>query len=192
MREKDSKYQAVVIGTSAGGLDALAQVLPVLPANFPIPVLIVLHISPNSDSFLVEYLNNRCQVRVKEAEEKEFLQPGTVYFAPPDYHLLVEEDRSLSISNSEKVNYSRPSIDVLFETASWAFGKNLIAVLMTGANWDGAQGMKLIKESGGYTICEDPKTAAVARMPESAIELMHPDAILKLEKIGPHLVDLIS
>jgi len=192
MKFSSLKYDAIVIGTSAGGLDALAQVLPELRTDFPIPIIIVLHISPNSDSYLIEYLNNLCKLLVKEAEEKEFLRPGTVYFAPPDYHLLVEEDNSLSLSNCEKTNYSRPSIDVMFETASWAFGEKLIGLIMTGANWDGSAGLKTIKENGGFIICENPDTAAVSRMPESAIDLANPDLILELCDIGPYLNNLIK
>lgn len=191
MKLKSLKYDAIVIGTSAGGLDALAKVLPSFRKNFPIPILVVLHISPNSDSYLIEYLNNMSKLFIKEAAEKEYIKSGTVYFAPPDYHLLIEEDRSLSLSNCEKINYSRPSIDVLFETASWSFGERLIGIVMTGANWDGSAGLKIIKENGGLAICENPLTAAVPRMPESAIDLANPDLVLGLDDIGPYLNDLI-
>ncbi|MCK5820649.1 MAG: chemotaxis protein CheB [Bacteroidales bacterium] len=191
MKLNSLKYGAVVIGTSAGGLDALSEVLPNLRKEFPIPIIVVLHISPSSDSYLTEYLNNMCELLVKEATEKEVLEPGVVYFAPPDYHLLIEEDGSLSLSNCEKINYSRPSIDVLFETASWSFGEKLIGIVMTGANWDGSAGLKTIKENGGFAICENPQTAAVPRMPESAIDLAKPDLVLELNEIGPYLNRLI-
>ncbi len=180
-------YEAIVIGTSAGGLDALGIILPMLNAALPVPILIVQHISASSDSFIVTYFDRLCSLRVKEAEEKELLQPGVIYFAPPDYHVLVESDRSISLSNEEKVNYSRPSIDVLFETASWAYKNKLIGIILTGANWDGAAGCEQIKNSGGLTIVQDPATAAVSRMPESAIEKFKPDHILKVEEIGPLL-----
>lgn len=191
MRRKKSTYEAIVIGTSAGGLEALARVLPELRPDLPVPVLIVQHISASSDSFLIEYFNGLSSLPVKEAEDKEPLKAGTIYFAPPDYHLQVEENRSLSLSNSEKINYSRPSIDVLFETAVWAFGSSLIGVIMTGANWDGAEGLQKIFQAGGYTIVQDPKSAAVSRMPEAAIQLRQPSAILELEKIGQALNDLV-
>ena len=177
-------YDAIVIGTSAGGLDALGIFLPMLDPGMPVPILIVQHISASSDSFIVTYFNRICSLTVKEAEEKELLKPGFVYFAPPDYHLLVEEDRTISLSNEEKINYSRPSIDVLFETASWAFGSRLIGIILTGANWDGAAGCELIKKNGGLTIVQDPTTAAVARMPESVIERFRPDYIMPLQEIG--------
>jgi len=183
-------YEAVVIGTSAGGLDALGILLPALDARLPVPVVIVQHISASSDSFMVTYFDRLCSLTVKEAEEKELLKPGCVYFAPPDYHVLIESDRTISLSNEEKVNYSRPSIDVLFETASWAFANRLIGIILTGANWDGAAGSEIIKKSGGIIIVQDPKTAAVPRMPESVIERLKPDYILPVEEIG-HLINRI-
>jgi len=177
-------YDAIVIGTSAGGLDALGIILPMLDARLPVPIIIVQHISASSDSFIITYFNRICRLTVKEAEEKELLKPGFVYFAPPDYHILIEDDRTISLSNEEKVNYSRPSIDVLFETASWAFGNRVIGIILTGANWDGAAGSEIIKKSGGLIIVQDPKTAAVSRMPEATIERFKPDYILPLEEIG--------
>jgi two-component system, chemotaxis family, protein-glutamate methylesterase/glutaminase len=183
-------YDAIVIGTSAGGLDALGIILPMLDARLPVPIVIVQHISASSDSFIVTYFDKLCSLNVKEAEEKELLKPGCVYFAPPDYHVLIESDRTISLSNEEKVNYSRPSIDVLFETASWAFANRLIGIILTGANWDGAAGSEIIKKSGGLIIVQDPKTAAVARMPESVIERFKPDYILPLVEIG-HLINRI-
>jgi two-component system chemotaxis response regulator CheB len=181
----ENRYEAIVIGTSAGGLDALGIILPMLDPRLPVPVLIVQHISANSDSFIVTYFDRLCSLTVKEAEEKEILKPGFIYFAPPDYHVLVEDDRTISLSNEEKVNYSRPSIDVLFETAAWVFKKRLIGIILTGANWDGAAGCELIKKSGGLTIVQDPKSAAVARMPESVIERIKPDYVINLEEIAP-------
>jgi two-component system, chemotaxis family, protein-glutamate methylesterase/glutaminase len=189
--KKKRAYEAIVIGTSAGGLEALSKVLPLLKADLPVPVFVVQHISPSSDSYLVNYFNKMCKLRVKESEDKELIKPGTVYFAPPDYHLLIEENRSISLSNAEKINYSRPSIDVTFETAIWAYGARLIGIIMTGANWDGAAGLSQIKEAGGYTIVENPKTSLVSRMPEAAIAKSKPNLILNLEDIGEKLNDLI-
>jgi len=183
--KKQTPYDAIVIGTSAGGLDALGIILPILDPGLPVPILIVQHISASSDSFIVTYFDRICSLTVKEAEEKELLKPGIVYFAPPDYHILIENDQTISLSNEEKVNFSRPSIDVLFETASWVFKNRLIGIILTGANWDGAIGSELIKKSGGLIIVQDPKTATVARMPESVLERFKPDYILPLEEIGP-------
>ncbi len=190
MNTTKDQYKAIVIGTSAGGLDALAKVLPALRGHLPVPILVVQHISASSDSYLVEYLNKMSSILVKEAEDKEVLRPSTVYFAPPDYHLMVEEDFTIALSNDEKVRYSRPSIDVLFETASWAYGSHLIGVIMTGANDDGSLGLKTIKEAGGYTIVENPESAVVMKMPESAILLSNPDLIIPVDKIAEALNSL--
>lgn len=190
-KKKTIKYDAIVIGTSAGGLDALSVFLPMLDKNLPVPVLVVQHVSSQSDAFLITYLDKLCALDVTEAGEKETLKAGTIYVAPPDYHLLVEEDHTISLSNDEKVSYSRPSIDVLFETASWVFKARLIGVLLTGANWDGSSGLQKIHEAGAYTIVQDPKDAAVPRMPQAAIDLFKPSAILPLKKIGPAINKLL-
>ncbi|HBB91017.1 MAG: hypothetical protein A2X22_04675 [Bacteroidetes bacterium GWF2_49_14] len=188
----DRNYDAIVIGTSAGGLDALGVILPAIHTRIPVPILIVQHISASSDSFIVTYFDRLCTLTVVEGSEKAPLLPGHVYFAPPDYHMLVEEDRTLSLSNDEKVNYSRPSIDVLFETASWVFRSRLIGIILTGANWDGAHGLALIGLSKGLTIVQNPLNSAVSRMPEAAIETRKPDYILNLDEIGPLINSLFG
>jgi len=185
-------YDAIVIGTSAGGLDALGVILPAIDANLPVPVLIVQHISASSDFYIVKHFDRLCTLKVAEGAEKASLEPGHVYFAPPDYHLLVEEDHTLSLSNDEKVNYSRPSIDVLFETACWVFKDRLIGIVLTGANWDGARGLEQIGIAGGLTIVQNPLNASVSRMPEAAIEKRKPDHILDLDEIGPFINTLFG
>ena len=129
-------------------------------------------------------------MRIKEAEEKENIQSGTIYFAPPNYHLLIEEDRSISLSNEEKVNYSRPSIDVLFESASDVYKSELIGIILTGANDDGAKGISCIESNGGLTIAQDPATAKYPIMPRSAIDTESVDYILPLEGIPVLLIKL--
>ncbi len=186
-KQKVNLYDAVVIGASAGGVEALSKILPAMNAALNFPVLIVQHISPYSDNFLVNYLDQLAEIKVKEVEEKEQVIPGVVYMAPPNYHLLVEEDKTLSLTVDEKVNFSRPSIDVLFETAAMAYGQKLIGVVLTGANSDGAAGIKLIKQFGGLTIVQDPTTAYVDIMPMAALENVHVDHVLKLEEIAPFL-----
>lgn len=180
-------YKAVVIGTSSGGLNALLTILPALPANFNMPVIVVQHIGANSDSFWVEAINKKCALTVKEADEKEKALPGFVYVAPPNYHLLVERDETFTLTIDERVNYARPSIDVLFETACVAYGGNLIGVILTGANNDGAAGLLCIKKRGGLTIAQDPETAEASYMPASAIKLNAATHILPLKEI----VDLL-
>ncbi len=177
------KYRAVVIGASAGGLMALKELLPALPEDFPCPVLIVQHISPMSDNYMSKMLDAASRIRVKEADEKEKLAAGVAYIAPPDYHLLVEADETLSLSADEKVNYSRPSIDVLFETAADAFGSQLLGIVLTGANTDGAEGLLAIKKAGGYTLVQDPDDAESPAMPLAAIQLAKPHSILSLREI---------
>ena len=141
-----SSFQLVVIGVSAGGMKALPAVLASLPSDFPVPVAVVQHLSPDGhNSYFINYLNQRLSVVVKEADEKEAVELGHVYIAPPNYHLLIENDRTFALSVDKKVNYSRPSIDVLFETASEVYGSSLIGVVLTGARSDGAKGLKKIK-----------------------------------------------
>ena len=184
------EYKIIVIGTSAGGMEALKNLLPVFPPAFPVPIVIVQHISSLSNGFMIQYLNSISSIRVKEAEEKETLSPGTVYFAPPNYHLMIEDDHTLSLTVEKKVNYARPSIDVLFESAVYTYGKDCIGVVLTGANSDGAYGLAQIKKAGGYTIVQSPETAYSDSMPRSAIEAAIPDLIMPIEEIAIVLRDI--
>lgn len=183
------KYKLCVIGTSSGGFTALTALIPSFPKNL-YPVVIVIHQSETSDNFLVEYLNEKSNMHVKEAESSEKILDGNVYIAPPGYHLLIESDQTLSFSKEEPINFSRPSIDVLFESAAVAYQNRVIGVLLTGANSDGSAGLLCIKEKGGLTIVQDPTTAEAATMPLSAINLMKVDKILNLEDMVTFLVSL--
>lgn len=185
-------YQAVVIGSSTGGMDALRIILEVLPKNFSVPILIAQHISPHSDNYLAKFLDNACKLSVKEAEEKESVIPGYVYLAPPNYHLLVEKDRSISLSVEARVSYARPSIDVLFESAAEAYNRDLIGIVLTGANSDGSIGLKRIKEFRGLTIVQDPVTARADAMPRAAIRTTKVDHITPLVEIGQLLNRIIK
>ncbi len=180
---KTRKIKAVVVGASAGGLYALKRLLPALPATFPCPVLVVQHMSPHSDNYMTRMLNDLSLLTIKEADEKEAIISGTVYIAPPDYHLLVESDYSLSLSVEEKVNYSRPSIDVLFETAADVYGPHLMGIVLTGASIDGANGLLAVKKKGGFTIVQHPDDAESPAMPKAAIEMAKPHKILTLDEI---------
>ena len=182
------RYQAVVIGVSAGGLEALKVILPALPASFPFPIAVVQHRDECSDGFLAEYLDRMSAVTVSEAEDKEPLCAGHAYMAPAGYHLLIESDRSFSLSVDPRVNYSCPSIDVLFESAADAFGESLIGIVLTGANADGAQGLKAIKARGGLAIVQDPTTAQATAMPRAALEATPVDYLVDLQQIAPLLV----
>ena len=185
--QDERKYEAVVIGVSAGGLAALDQILPQLDCNFCIPILIVQHIGADSDSYLPTHFDVRCAMTVKEAEDKERIQEGRIYFAPPNYHMLVEQNRCIALSIDEKVNYSRPSIDVLFETAAITYRHKLIGVVLTGANHDGAKGLARIKQYGGLTIVQNPKSAEVDTMPRAAMRATEVDKILSLKEIASFL-----
>ena len=183
-----TQYEALVIGASAGGMGALQQFLPSLPADFPLAVIVVQHLHPASDSFHVQMYNDKCLLPVKEAEDKEPAKPGVVYCAPPGYHLLIERDKTFALSCDEKVNYSRPSIDVLFESAAAVYGKKLIGVIMTGANADGANGLHAVKNKGGLALVQDPGSAEVSFMPQAALERTKVDYILDI----PQLVEFFT
>jgi len=183
-------YEAIVIGASAGGWGALKTVLGVLPEDFPLAIMVVMHRHPHSDDYLEKSLDNDCAVRVKQADEKESIVSGTVYFAPPNYHLLIEDVHVLSLSVARAVNYARPSIDVLFESAAYVYGDTLAGLVLTGANSDGAVGLKRIKAAGGLTLVQDPETAEATTMPHAAIAAADPDLVLPLGEIGAFIKGL--
>jgi len=186
----ERKFKAVVIGVSAGGSKALQLILPALPAGFPVPVIIVQHISPDSEGYFIRHLNSLCNVKVREAAEKRKAKAGRVYFAPPNYHLMIEEDGSFSLTVGERVNFARPSIDVLFESAACAYCPGLIGIILTGANNDGSAGLKKIKDMGGFTIVQDPSTAEIDSMPKAALARSRVDKILPLNKIAEFLISV--
>ncbi len=182
---KTDQINAVVIGASAGGIEALQQILPRLPKGYHLPIVIVLHIPSGQRSYLSELFLTKTDMLVKEADEKEVIKSGTIYFAPPGYHLLIERDFTFSLSTEESVHYSRPSIDVLFESAAEAFGTHLLGILLTGASPDGAAGLKRIQDRGGVALIQNPDTALARVMPEAARSLLLPlsEQVLSLEEI---------
>jgi len=186
--EADSKI--VVVGASTGGLKALQLLLSSLPAEFPLPIVIVQHRGADSET-LSGFLRASSQLHVKEPEDKEPIEAGTVYLAPRDYHLLIE-NRSFALSTESPVAYARPSIDVLFESAADEYEDATIGVILTGANRDGARGLMKIKARGGLTIVENPASATSREMPEAAIASSTVDWILPLQEIGPLLEKLVS
>ena len=183
-------HEAIVMGLSAGGMQALKIILPALPQSFPLPIAIVQHTASQPESYLAEYLDKISAISVKEAEDKEPMQGGVVYLAPAGYHLLVDPDRCFSLSVDMPVNYSCPSIDVLFESASDAFADSLVGVVLTGANGDGSHGLKTIKSRGGTAIVQNPATAEVPYMPQAALDATPVDYIVDLEKLAPLLLQL--
>ncbi|MDB5491607.1 MAG: chemotaxis protein CheB [Micavibrio sp.] len=182
-----AEAKAVVIGASAGAVEALSALLPKLPERYSLPVMVVVHMPPDKDSIIAELFQAKSKVIVKEAEDKEAVRAGTVYFAPPDYHLLVEEEKILSLSNDELVHFSRPSIDVLFESAAYAYGAGLVGIVLTGANSDGAAGLRAISDNGGVVIVQDPDQAYSSPMPRAAIGLCPEAKIMTLEQIADYL-----
>ena len=184
------RIDAIVMGASAGGVSALLSVMACLPKHFAIPLICVLHLPDDHDSQLAEVFARRLGRPVREARDKESIEPGIIYVAGPGYHLSVERDRSLSLSQEERVHFSRPSIDILFESAADAYGANLAGVLLTGANEDGAAGLARISQYGGLSIVQDPAQAQVSAMPAAALALHRPDHVLPLNGIGHLLAKL--
>ena len=186
-------YELIAIGCSMGGMHALQVILEGLPKDFCVPIVIAQHRYKTSSEALPAYFRRHSPLSVVDADDKQWVQPGHVYLAPADYHLLVErgpEHGELSLSVDAAVSYSRPSIDVLFESAAAAYGHTLIGVILTGANDDGTRGAARIKQRGGLVIAQDPKTAEAPAMPQAAIAAGRVDRILPLERIGPFLVEL--
>ncbi|MGI8784744.1 MAG: chemotaxis protein CheB [Acidobacteriota bacterium] len=180
----------VAVGTSLGGFMALQTLLGGLPADFPLPVAVVQHRGQDSDDTFISMLQKKTRLRVEEAEDKAELAGGKVYLAPSDYHLLVEPGH-IALSTEGPVISARPSIDVLFESAAEAYPGGVVGLLLTGASKDGAVGMLRIKESGGFTIVQDPATAECAVMPAAAIAMGAADKVLPLGEIASFLMELV-
>ncbi|HEX8961492.1 MAG TPA: chemotaxis protein CheB [Rhodocyclaceae bacterium] len=174
------KFSAVAIGVSSGGVQALKLLLGELPRDYPLPILIVQHISPDAGNGMAKLLDDLCAIRIKEADEQDRIVPATVYLAPPNYHLLVEREGFLSLSADPPVSYARPSVDVLFESAAAVFGPQLVAIVLTGANWDGARGVQAVKRRGGVVIVQDPADADTPQMPQAALAAVDVDHVVPL------------
>lgn len=196
MSPRQPSVSAIVIGASAGGIEALGALLPQLPADFGPPVIVVVHLRPDTPSLLPEVFAERCALPVREAEDKLPVLPRHIYTAPSDYHLLIERESAIggsddgayfSLSVEPPVRYSRPSIDVLFESAAVAWRERVLGILLSGANDDGARGLSAIRAGGGETWVQSPASAAVATMPEHAIARGAADRILSLAEIGEML-----
>jgi len=176
--------EAIVIGGSAGSISAMNYLVPAIPATISIPIVVALHTMKGGDNFFLERLKTSAGVKVAEAHDKALLLPGTIYFAPPDYHLLIEYNRHLSLSCDPEVTFSRPSIDVLFESASRVYREHLTGVLLTGGGCDGVSGLKSIRALGGTIVVENPSTANTPFLPENALKELNADYILTLEEIS--------
>lgn len=178
---------AVIIGASAGALETLSLILPSLPADFPLPVFVIVHVPPDKRSVLADIFDAKCQLHVIEAEDKEPVEPGVIFFAPPNYHMLFEDNMTIALSNEEEVLFSRPSIDVAFESAVDVWGDKLTGIILTGANQDGAKGLQAISKAGGAIIVQDPENAHAQAMPEAAIAACPQALILSPAEISTYL-----
>ncbi|MEA3536799.1 chemotaxis protein CheB [Rhizobium sp. CC-YZS058] len=183
---------AVVIGASAGALEALSIILPSLKADFPWPIFVIVHLPPDKRSVLAQIFDAKCALTAIEAEDKEPVRAGTIYFSPPDYHMLIEDRETIALSNEDEVLFSRPSIDVSFESAADVWGETLVGVVLTGANQDGAKGLRAIVRAGGTALVQDPKGAYASAMPEAALAACPQAQVLSLSQIASHLSGLAS
>jgi len=189
LRQRINNLEAVVIGGSAGAIKALLRILPGLPENYPLPIIVLVHMPELFESRLPQIFRQYTSLPTQQAMDKAPIQAGQVYFAPAGYHLSVEANRCFSLSCEEPLHFSRPSIDILMSSAADTYGATLAGILLTGANQDGAEGIAQIHAAGGLTIVQDPQDAEIATMPLAAIKLSAPDFILNLEEII-HLLNL--
>lgn len=184
------RIDAIVIGASSGGVEALSVLLPALPPRLSAAVFVVVHLPRRGPSLLVDIFAPRCTLPVCEAIDKAPVEPGTVYFAPPDYHLLVERGGTLALSADDLVHFSRPAVDVLFESAADVYRERLLGIVLTGANQDGAAGLEAVGLGGGVTVVQDPETAYVRTMSDAALQRRAPDLVLPLDGIAALLSTL--
>jgi len=188
----DTPFSIIGIAASAGGLMALTEVLAALPADLPVPVVVVQHLDPRHRSLMAEILGRRTPLQVRQAEEGDRLEAGTVYIAPPDYHLLVNGGGTLSLSQSKLVHFVRPSADLLFESMAASYADRAIAVVLTGSGKDGSLGVEGVKKMGGTVIAQEVASAQFAGMPAAAIETGSVDFVLRLDEIAAALITLVT
>ncbi|QDG94414.1 chemotaxis protein CheB (plasmid) [Rhizobium sp. NIBRBAC000502774] len=189
---KSEKYRALIIGASAGALEALSTILPALSSDFGMPVFVIVHVPPGKRSVLAEIFDAKCSLRALEPEDKEPIKSGVIYFAPPNYHMLIENAKMVALSSDDEVLFSRPSIDVSFESAAEVWGEGLIGVILTGANHDGARGLRAVANAGGTTLVQDSTGAYASAMPKAAKKACPQALVLPLDRIASHLMSLAS
>jgi two-component system chemotaxis response regulator CheB len=185
-------FDAVVIGASAGGVEAVGALLSALPQSFGAAVAVVIHVPPANDNLLVRVLEPRCALPLREASDKEKVERGTVYLAPPGYHLMIEPERTFALSVDEPVHFSRPSVDVLFESAAHAYRDRLLGIVLTGANADGAEGLRVVRELGGAAWVQQPQSAYASAMPAAAMERAGADRIFTVDEMAGALAALAT
>jgi two-component system chemotaxis response regulator CheB len=192
LSRSDTDFDIVALAASAGGLQAIRKLLSQLPASFPAAIVVVQHLAPNYQSIMAEILERSTPLRTKQAEEGDRIEFGMVHIAPPDHHLLVNGDGTLSLSHSELVHFVRPSADLLFESVAASYGERAIAVVLTGTGSDGDMGVQAIKSMGGRVIAQDPESADFPGMPRTAIDTGCVDLVLPLDEIPGKLLDLVD
>lgn len=188
--ERPRRFEIIAVGGSAGALVALLEILRRLPSTFPLPIVVVLHRLSSNEETLQQVLSHRSNLKVREIEDKDKVKAGTVHIAPADYHLLIEKKHTFALDVSEKVLFSRPSIDVTFESLAHVYGKHAICVLLSGANSDGTEGIKAIRKAGGIAIVQTPDEAEINYMPQVAIESAGADYVMNADKIATMLIDM--
>lgn len=186
-RDAVDRFGIVAVTASAGGVQALSTLVRALPADFPVPVLVVQHLDPRHETLFAEILDRRSELRVKLAEDGEQAERGTIYVAPPDRHLLVDGDGVLSLSDGPREHFVRPAADVLFRSVAEAYGPRALVCVLTGTGRDGATGVSAVRASGGKVIAQDPDTAEFPGMPRAAVAGGHADLVLPLADI-PHMI----
>ena len=186
------RFRLIAITASAGGVQALSTLLSALPADFPVPLVVVQHLDPHHRSLLPDILERRCALRIKQAAEGDVLETSTAYIAPPNHHLLVNGDGTLSLSHSELVHFVRPSADLLFESVAASHGEHAIGVVLTGTGSDGTMGVRAMDKTGGLVIVQDPASAEFDGMPSAAVRTGAVDEVMRLEEIAPRLIALVK
>lgn len=181
----------VIIGGSAGSFQIVLKLLEQLPKDYPYPIFLILHRLKDIRSGFIEALSTKCRLPIFEPNDKDIIQKGNIYLAPANYHMYFEFDNTISLSTEEPVNHSRPAIDISFMSSAHIFSNKVCGILLSGANKDGAMGIKAIKDNGGYTIVQDPKDAQIATMPQSAMSLFEPHKILNSEEIVNFVVKIL-
>jgi len=191
-RASAERYEILAVASSAGGVGALRDLLAALPADFPVPVVVVQHLDPRHETVIAEVLGRHTPLTVKVAEAEESVKRGVVYVAPPDHHLLVDAHGTLTLSHSALVHFVRPSADLLFESVAGAYGPRVIACVLTGTGSDGAMGVSAVKARGGTVLAQDPATAEFRGMPDAAVATGAVDFVLPLDEIAEVIVGLVE
>ena len=180
----EKSYKALIIGGSAGSFQVIVQILSNLPENFSLPILLSLHRLKHIRTGFVEALSIKSKIKIIEPHDKQIIKPGCAYLAPANYHMLIDIDKRIALSTGQQVNHSRPSIDLSFQTAAEVYRTKLVGVILSGANKDGAYGLKKVFDNGGYTVVQSPEDSQITTMPKAALSLIEPNKVLTVREIS--------